>query len=142
MAQQNYSNHARMVPGFHYVAFGLAIAIFIGSLVNLYHSTPDTHYSAALIVALTILIILVAWYTRVFALKAQDRAIRAEENFRHFVLTGKPLHSGLRMSQIIALRFAGDEEFVALAQKAVNENLSAKTIKQSINNWKADTYRV
>jgi uncharacterized membrane protein len=142
MAQQNYSNHARMVPGFHYVAFGLALAIFIGSLVNLYHATPDTHYSAALIVALTILIILVAWYTRVFALKAQDRAIRAEENFRHFVLTGKPLDSRLRMSQIIALRFAGDEEFVALAQKAVDENLSAKAIKQSINNWKADTYRV
>lgn len=142
MAQQNYSNHARMVPGYHYLAFGLAIAIFIGSLVNLYHSTPDTHYSAALIVALTVLIILVAWYARVFALKAQDRAIRAEENFRHFVLTGKPLHSGLRMSQIIALRFASDEELVALAQKAVDENLAAKTIKQSVSNWKADTYRV
>ncbi len=142
MAQQNYSNHTRMVPGFHYVAFALAIAILIGSFVNLFHSTPETHYSAALIVAITILIILIAWYTRVFALKAQDRAIRAEENFRHFVLTGKPFDSRLRMGQIIALRFAGDEEFVALAQKAANENLSAKAIKQSITNWKADTYRV
>ena len=142
MAQQNYSNHIRMVPGFHYVASTLALAILIGSFVNLFHSTPETHYSAALIVAITILIILIAWYTRVFALKAQDRAIRAEENFRHFVLTGKPLNSGLRMSQIIALRFAGDDEFVALAQKAANENLSAKAIKQSIINWKEDTYRV
>jgi hypothetical protein len=142
MAQQNYSNHARMVPGFHYVAFGLWLALLIGSLVNLYHSTPDTHYSAALIVVMNILVVLIAYYARSFALKAQDRAIRAEENFRHFVLTGKPLDSRLRMSQIIALRFAGDEEFVSLAQKAVNENLSAKAIKQSINNWKADTYRV
>lgn len=142
MSQQNFANHARMVPGFHYVAFALGLAIFIGSLVNLYHSTPDTHYSAALITALIILVFIVAWYTRVFALKAQDRAIRAEENLRHFVLTGKLLDSRLRMSQIIALRFAGDEEFVALAQKAATENLSAKAIKQSINNWKADTYRV
>lgn len=142
MAQQNYSNHTRMVPGFHYVAFALAIAILIGSFVNLFHSTPETHYSAALIVTITILIILIAWYTRVFALKAQDRAIRAEENFRHFVFTGKPFDSRLRMGQIIALRFAGDEEFVALAQKAIDENLSAKEIKQAITNWKEDTYRV
>ncbi len=142
MAQQNYSNHTRMVPGFHYLAFTLALAILIGSFVNLFHSTPETHYSAALIVTITILIILIAWYTRVFALKAQDRAIRAEENFRHFILTGKPFDSRLRMSQIIALRFAGDEEFVALAQKAIDENLSAKAIKQSITNWKEDTYRV
>jgi hypothetical protein len=142
MSQQNYANHTRMVPGFHYVAFILGLAIFIGSLVNLYHASADNHYSAALITALIILVFIIAWYTRVFALKAQDRAIRAEENFRHFVFTGKPLNSGLRMSQIIALRFAGDEEFVALAQKAAAENLSAKAIKQSIQNWKADTYRV
>jgi hypothetical protein len=142
MSQQNFANHARMVPGYHYVAFALWAALFIGSLVNLFHSTPDTHYSAALIVVMNILIVLIAYYARSFALKAQDRAIRAEENFRHYVLTGKPLNSGLRMSQIIALRFASDDEFVALAQKAVAENLSAKAIKQSITNWKADTYRV
>ena len=142
MTQQNYSNHTRMVPGYHYVAGALWLAIFIGSFVNLFHSTPETHYSAALIVAMNILLVLIAYYSRAFALKAQDRAIRAEENFRHFVLTGKPLNSGLRMSQIIALRFAGDDEFVALAQKAANENLSAKAIKQAITNWKEDTYRV
>ena len=142
MAQQNYSNHIRLVPGFHYVASALWLALFIGSLVNLFHSTPDTHYAAALIVVMNILIVLIAYYARAFALKAQDRAIRAEENFRHFVLTGKPLNSGLRMSQIIALRFAGDEEFVTLVQKAAAENLSAKAIKQAITNWKEDTYRV
>jgi hypothetical protein len=142
MSQQNYANHSQMVPGFHYVAGALWLALFIGSLVNLFHSTPDTHYSAALIVVTNILIVLIAYYARSFALKAQDRAIRAEENFRHYVLTGKPLNSSLRMSQIIALRFASDAEFVALAQKAADENLSAKAIKESIQNWKADTYRV
>jgi len=142
MSEQNYANHSRMVPGYHYVASTLWLAIFIGSWVNLFHSAPENHYSAALIVALTLVIAIIYWYTRAFALKAQDRAIRAEENFRHFVLTGKPLDSRLRMGQIIALRFASDEEFVALAQKAADEKLAAKEIKQSIKNWKADHYRV
>jgi hypothetical protein len=81
-------------------------------------------------------------FVRMFALKAQDRAIRAEENLRHFALTGKLLPATLSIGQIIALRFASDEEFVALAATAASENLSSKEIKQSINNWKADTYRV
>jgi hypothetical protein len=40
------------------------------------------------------------------------------------------------------LRFAPDEELVALVDRAVKENLSAKDIKLSIKNWKADFYRV
>jgi hypothetical protein len=81
------------------------------------------------------------WYCRSFALRAQDRAIRAEENFRHFILTGKTLDARLRMSQIIALRFAPDEEFIELAKEAVDKKLSAKEIKIAIKNWKADHYR-
>lgn len=142
MSEQNYANHRQMVPGFHYVTFGLGLAILIGSLVNLFTAAPENHYSAALITSLIILAFMIAWYTRVFALKAQDRAIRAEENLRHFVLTGKLHDSRLRMSQIIALRFASDEEFVVLAQKAAEENFPANAIKQSIKNWKADMHRV
>ena len=71
-----------------------------------------------------------------------DRAIRAEENFRHFIATGKPFDSRLRMSQIIGLRFAGDNEFAALAKKAVDENLSQKQIKEAVTNWKTDNNRV
>lgn len=81
-------------------------------------------------------------FSRIFALKAQDRAIRAEENLRHFVLTGKLLPSSLTVGQVVALRFASDAEFVALAEKAAANNLSGKEIKQSIQNWKADFYRV
>jgi hypothetical protein len=58
---------------------------------------------------------------RVYALKVQDRVIRSEENFRHFRLTGSVLNQNLRMSQIIALRFASDDEFPALAARALNE---------------------
>jgi hypothetical protein len=81
-------------------------------------------------------------FARVFALKAQDRAIRAEENLRHFVLTGKLLDPRLSVRQIIGLRFAPDEEFVALALRAAQENLSETDIKKAVKNWKADTYRV
>jgi hypothetical protein len=90
----------------------------------------------------SVLFIIIFWYARVFALKAQDRAIRAEENFRHYLLTGKPFDKELRLSQIIALRFASDAEMPGLAKKAVAEKLSQKEIKQAITNWRADHHRV
>jgi hypothetical protein len=82
------------------------------------------------------------FFCRIFALKAQDRAIRAEEDLRHFALTGRRIDSGLTIRQIIGLRFASDAEFPELAQKAVREHLSEDAIKRSIKNWRADTYRV
>lgn len=139
---QNYKNHVRLVPAFHYVGGTLVLAIFGGSIVNLINADAATHYSAALLVLVSLVLIILFWYSRSFALKAQDRAIRAEENFRHFILTGKPLDQSLRMSQIIALRFASDEEFPALAQQAVAGNMSQAAIKKAIVNWKGDYNRV
>ena len=141
MKAQNLQNHSRYVPLYHFVSSTLLLAVLIGSFVNLYHSTSETHYSAALIVALTISVIFVWYFVRVFALKAQDRAIRAEENFRHFIITGKPHDSRLTMGQIIALRFAGDEEFVLLSKRAADESLSSAEIKKAIRNWRADYNR-
>lgn len=142
MTPQNFKNHTRMVPMFHYVTFTLLLAVLIGSIINLVNSASGNLYSAALLLVLTIAVIFTTFFARLFALKAQDRAIRAEENLRHFALTGKLLDSRLRTSQIIALRFAPDEELVALAKRAVDENLDAKTIKQAIQNWKGDYHRV
>jgi hypothetical protein len=90
---------------------------------------------------ISIALIIGFFSARTFALAAQDRAIRAEENLRHFVLTGKLHDSRLRLSQVIALRFAPDEEFVELATRAAKENLSSKQIKEAIKNWKADHHR-
>lgn len=142
MTDQNFKNHSRYIPIWHYFAGFSVIAILGGSIVNLLHADAHTHYSAALLVLISIVLIIMFWYARVFALRAQDRAIRAEENFRHFILSGKPLDNRLRLSQIIALRFASDAEFITLAKKAVEENLGSREIKQSITNWKADYNRV
>ncbi len=143
METQNYANHRRFVPLFHFVLFGLIVLTFIGSIVNLYHSLGDHQrlYSASLILVIMICLLLLFFFCRIFALKAQDRAIRAEENFRYYVLTGKLLDPKLTIRQIIGLRFASDREFVALAQKAAAESLSEDAIKKAIRNWRADTYR-
>jgi hypothetical protein len=142
MKEQNFSNHAQMVPGFHYLTFGGIIALLGGSINYLLKASAENKYLASLLVLASIVFILVAWFTRTFALKAQDRAIRAEENLRHYVLTGKLLPANLTVGQIVALRFAPDAEFPALAEKAATSSLSGKEIKQSIQNWKADFYRV
>lgn len=143
MPDQNLKNHGRYVPTWHFITPLLIFLILGFSVINLVHSDMDAaalHWHLPLVLTPLVLLI-IWWYARAFALKAQDRAIRAEENFRHYLLTGKPLSSKLRMSQIIALRFAGDNEFPGLAQKAVEENLSSKQIKESIKNWKPDHNR-
>ena len=90
---------------------------------------------------LTPCIFFTAFFCRTFALKAQDRGVRAEENLRHFVMTGKLMDPRLTIQQIVALRFASDEEFLALAAEAVDKNLDQKSIKMKIKNWRADTHR-
>ena len=57
-------------------------------------------------------------------------------------LTGKLLDKRLRKSQVIALRFADDDEFIPLAEKAANENMKPGEIKKTIINWKADHHRI
>jgi hypothetical protein len=141
MKEQNFKNHSRFVPGFHFITLPAVLLLLIGSIVNLCTSAKDNLYSASLIVLIALILGSVSWYLRGFALKAQDRAIRAEENFRHFVLTGKPLPHGIRMGQVIALRFASDEEFPALVARAHSEGLSNKSIKQAVKNWRADHHR-
>jgi len=144
MAAQNFKNHTRFVPIFHFVAlpaavFPLVVSIqhFIRTLIN-----ESGRVHAASIVSLCLAVVLGVWLSRAFALKAQDRAIRAEENLRYFAMTGNLMDSKLSLRQIIALRFAPNNEFVDLAHRAVAENLSSKDIKMAIKNWREDNNRV
>jgi len=139
---QNYSNHRQFVKGYHGFALPLIVALLGGSIANLATTSPDNLYSASLMLLVSILIVLIMFYARRFALIAQDRAIRAEENLRHFILTGKKLDPALKLSQIIALRFASDEEMSELVKKAIEENLSSREIKKLVKNWRADFHRV
>jgi hypothetical protein len=144
MNEQNYKNHSRIVPVWHILLPFLFLVILGFAIVNFLHSDMDAsaiHWH--LPIMLLPVAILIQWgFSRRFALYAQDRAIRAEEGLRHFILTGKQLDTKLNLGQIIALRFASDAEFPALAKRAVEENLSPKDIKQAIVRWRADHYRV
>jgi hypothetical protein len=144
METQSYANHRQTVPLFHFILIPVLALTVIGSLVNLYESWGDHQrlYSASLIAVLSIGLFLLLFLCRIFALKAQDRAIRAEESLRHFVLTGKLPDPRLTIRQLIALRFAPDAEFVALAKKGADESLTPDAIKQAVKQWRADTYRV
>ena len=144
MQEQNYANHRQLVPAYHFVLSAILVLTLIGSLVNLYKSFGDHTrlYSASLIVVLVVASLMIALFCRIFPLKAQDRAIRAEENLRHYVLTGKLLDPRLSALQIVALRFASDAEFAALAARAAQESLSPDAIKRAVQHWRADTYRV
>ena len=141
---QNYSNHARFVPLYHGLLSGLIVAGLIGSCVNVYFSIGDHEriYNASLILLLEVVAGLLFVFCRVFALKAQDRAIQAEQNLRHFAATGRLLDARLSVLQIVALRFASDAEFVELAARSAEQTLTPTDIKNAVTNWRGDYYRV
>jgi hypothetical protein len=144
MENQTYKTHVRMDPLYHYVLSVLLLASFVVAIINMVRSlnAEENVMQSVLLLLLTVAIIIIAILVRLYPLKSQDRAIRAEENLRHFVLTGKLLDSNLSNGQIIALRFADEQEFPILCERAVKENLKPKEIKQAIVNWKADNNRV
>ena len=145
MTTQNYKNHRQYIPMYHVGVLFLIITCLVGSLYHLYNVFFINHHGrlvAVILFLLTDVILAMFFFNRGFALRAQDRAIRAEENLRHFALTGKLLDKRLKTGQIIALRFADDKEFLILSEKAANEKMKPNEIKKAIINWKADHYRV
>jgi Family of unknown function (DUF6526) len=144
MSSQNVKNHGRYIPLWHFITPVILLIILGMCIINLVHTDMHMHdlHMWLPIILIPVAMLVLWWYARAFALRAQDRAIRAEENFRHYILTGKPFDSKLRMDQIIALRFASDAEMPALAKKAVVENLSQKQVKEAIQNWRSDHNRV
>ena len=142
MKQQNFKTHRQWVVGYHFITFLAILALAVGAIRNLFYYSDENMYTGSLIVLISFILLFVFYFLRIFALRAQDRAIKSEENFRHYVLSGKPISSGLTMRQIIGLRFASDDEFITLAERAEKENLSENDIKKEIKDWKPDLYRV
>ena len=144
MEQQTFANHRRLVPMYHFVLALLLLAAVGGSLYNLYRAwgRGSGRGEAILVLVIVVMVFIEGFYLRIFALKAQDRAIRAEENLRHFAMHGSLLNPKLDVRQVIGLRFASDEEFAELAEKAAAEGLSENDIKKAVKNWRGDFYRV
>ncbi len=143
--EQNFSNHSRLSFLFHGVIALGCLATIACSVLNLVRNIQIENSNilpAIILVLLSVLLFLTAFIARIFGLKAQDRAIRAEESLRYFAITGNLPSSELTLGQIIALRFAPNNELIDLAERAVKENLSAKDIKMAIKNWKGDYHRV
>lgn len=139
---QNYENHAKFIPVFHYIALPLLLVNFFGALFRV---TQEISFYTFNGVGLAISLIVVAVFTRLFALKAQDRVIRLEEQIRMQTFLPDALKAQvgrLTMGQIVALRFASDEELVDLTQDALNQNTSPNALKQAVKNWRPDYDRV
>jgi hypothetical protein len=140
MQEQRYDNHKQIVYSY-YLFTGVPILLLIGiAIVKIINNASNDLGWILLLIGWILLTML--FRSRAFALKAQDRAIRAEEGLRYFILTGKRLDERLTIKQIIALRFASDKELVLLAQKAADEGLSNDAIKRQISSWRADNYRI
>jgi|SRR5271157_1700234 len=143
MAEQNFANHAKIVPLFHYFVFPVLAVNFVSSIFRLVHGR---HWVDGTIDVLTAAsLVLLAYYARIFALTVQDRVIRLEERLRYERLLPEDLKARIpefTRGQLVALRFASDAELPALARKVLSDNLTeGKAIKQLVQNWRADHLR-
>ncbi|WP_337040987.1 DUF6526 family protein [Emticicia sp. 17c] len=145
MQEQNYKNHIRFYPLHHFIFYPVVTILIVLS----FYLSSQYEEQKLIWIAIGILLIIITWLSLMlrqhYALTAQDRTVRVEMRYRYFALTGKRLEllePQLSLGQILALRFASDEELPVLLQKAIDQNLSADEIKRSIKNWQPDYMRV
>ena len=139
---QTYANHRRMDPFFHYFLTPVLLICFIWSIVFIFHRANALHIWLA-VFSLTAL--LVSLNVRRYSLKVQDRVIRLEEKLRLTALLPQNLRArvgDLTEPQLIALRFASDDEIPVLVDRVLRENLDPKAIKQAIEKWRPDYFRI
>jgi len=146
---QTLANHTRLDPSFHFFlipvfAVGVVFAL-IHFFAHIARGGFREHFHAFLLIVLALALLGLAFKTRMYALKVQDRVIRLEERLRLMQLLPEPLRSRipeLTESQLCGLRFASDAEVPKLAERALNKKLSRKEIKQAVRDWRADYWRV
>jgi hypothetical protein len=139
---QSYSHHTRYHPAFHFVIVPILLATVIVGIVDAVRH-PSFHSIWMVIFFLAVL--MAAFLTRTYSLRVQDRVIRLEERLRLGELVSasvRPQLARLSERQLIALRFASDQEAPALVDRILAENLGPAGIKKAIRNWRADNWRV
>jgi hypothetical protein len=143
MTEQNFANHTKFVPAYHFFAIPVFVANFVWSLFRL--RTLGFSFAGVFGVLVAAALVVLVFVARLFALAVQDRVVRLEEQLRYARLLPEDLlarTAELTMGQVIALRFASDAELPALARKVLDEKLvERKAIKQLIKNWKPDYLR-
>ena len=143
MAEQNFANHTKLVPTFHLFVLPVLVLNVIQSIYRFVHLGIKWDGLVGVLTALALL--LLAFHARLFALRVQDRVIRLEERQRLGQLLSQDLQPRIAEftpSQLIALRFASDEELPILANKVLNDKvMGSKAIKQSVKHWRADYLR-
>ncbi len=142
---QSFKNHAKFDPLFHFVAMPILLLNFLFAIYTTAHYWPAEKALNIGWIVVAFGLMVLAFSLRGQALRAQDRIIRLEEHLRYHRLLPTDAHeryAALSLRQIIALRFASNEELPALSARAVKENLTPKQIKESITTWRPDTYRV
>lgn len=143
MKTQNFKNHSRYYPFHHFIITPLTLLYLGWTISHLEFEADFSESFSSLMLAL--LIFMFPLLARIYALKNQNRIILVEMRQRYFELTGKsfvPEESKLKIGQIVALRFACDEELLKIISEAQAEKLSNKEIKMRIRNWKSDFNRV
>jgi hypothetical protein len=141
-SSQNFSNHTRLDPPFHFVMLPVAV---ISLIIAVVHAIKVPTGLNVWFIVIAIAATLATFKIRLYALTVQDRVIRLEERIRLASVLQEPLRSRigeLSDTQLIGLRFASDAELPALFQRALDENLSRTDIKKSVTNWRADSARV
>lgn len=145
MKSQNYKNHAQYYPFHHFVLTPLTLIYLGWTVYKMDLSTSESTNSSFFMLLGAVILVLLPLLARIYALKTQNRIILMEMRQRYFHLTGKPFYpkeNQLKLGQIIALRFAGDEELLDLMEKAISQKLSPKDIKLQVKNWQGDYRRV
>lgn len=145
MATQTYKNHVRYYPQHHFIFYPILTILTVIAFYK--HFTAETNQLIWFFIAIGL--VLVGWLSVMmrqhYALTLQNRLVRLEMRHKYFVLTGKdfePLEKNLSFGQIAALRFASDDELIALIEKTLAENLPPDAIKKRIATWKPDEMRV
>jgi hypothetical protein len=146
---QTFANHTRFDPLFHFFLLPIFVLGVLLALIHFFahlsHSDFRDNFHAALLILLAFAFLILVFKTRSYSLKVQDRIIRLEERLRLMQILPEPLRSRipeLTEDQLCGLRFASDAELPKLVDRTLNEKLSRKQIKESIQTWRPDYWRV
>ena len=145
MKNQRYENHTRYNPFHHFVLTPLTTIFFGWTIAKMDFSSQEAALESGFLFIGAFVLVSLPLIARMYALTLQNRIILNEMRNRYYLLTGKTFdekEQNLRLGQIIALRFAPDNELLSLMDRAITEKLTAKEIKQQIKNWKGDYLRV